>query len=84
VVDRETTRRGHLQGAYAQAVARALRPLRHPQAREAFLQTLPAALTVVLREFLGETEPCEMDDADWGMLLSRHSTRERRLSDAMV
>jgi pimeloyl-ACP methyl ester carboxylesterase len=142
---------GVRQGAYVQAVARALRPLERPQAREAFLQTLrsvidvrgqrvsatdrlyllesmptmivwgerdhtiplehgrraheaipgsrfrtlagaahfphledPEALAAVLREFLVETDPCEMDDADWGALLSRHSIRERRLSDALV
>lgn len=142
---------GVRQGAYVQAVARALRPLERPQAREAFLQTLravidvrgqrvsatdrlyllesmptmivwgerdhtiplehgrraheaisgsrfrtlpraahfphledPEALAAVLREFLGETEPCEMDDADWGALLSRHSTRERRLSGTVA
>ncbi len=141
--------RGIRQGAYVQAVARALRPLERPQAREAFLQTLravidvrgqrvsatdrlyllesmptmivwgerdhtiplehgqraheaipnsclrtlegaahfphleePDALAEVLREFLGSTQPCEMDDADWGSLLSRRSTRKRRLSDA--
>jgi pimeloyl-ACP methyl ester carboxylesterase len=139
--------RGTPQGAYVQAVARALRPLERPQAREAFLQTLravidvrgqrvsatdrlyllesmptmivwgerdntipldhgrraheaipgsrfrtlpraahfphleePVALADVLREFLSESDPCEMDDADWGALLSRRSTRKRRLS----
>ncbi len=142
-------RAGVRQGAYVQAVARALRPLEHPQAREAFLQTLravidvrgqrvsatdrlyllesmptmivwgerdntipiehgrraheatpnshfrtlpraahfphleePEALAAVLREFLGESEPCEMDDAEWGALLVRRSTRERRLASA--
>lgn len=141
--------RGMRQGAYVQAVARALRPLEQPQAREAFLQTLravidvrgqrvsatdrlyllesmptmivwgerdntiplehgrraheaipgsrfrtlegaahfphleePEALAEVLREFLDGSRPCEMDDADWGALLSRRSRRERRLSDA--
>lgn len=138
---------GVRQGAYVQAVTRALRPLERPQAREAFLQTLrsvidvrgqrvsatdrlyllesmptmivwgerdhtipiehgrraheairnsrfrtlprvahfphledPEALASILSEFLRDTEPCEMDDADWGALLSRRSTRERRLS----
>jgi pimeloyl-ACP methyl ester carboxylesterase len=137
------------QGAYVQAVARALRPLERPQAREAFLQTLravidvrgqrvsatdrlyllesmptmivwgerdntiplehgrraheatpnsrfrtlpraahfphleePEALVAVLREFLEETEPCELDDADWGLLLSRSALPRRRLADA--
>jgi pimeloyl-ACP methyl ester carboxylesterase len=140
---------GVRQGAYVQAVARALRPLERPQAREAFLQTLravidvrgqrvsatdrlyllesmptmivwgerdntipiehgrsaheaipgsrfrtlpraahfphleePQALAAVLREFLEETEPCELDDADWGALLSRHAMRRPRLADA--
>jgi pimeloyl-ACP methyl ester carboxylesterase len=142
-------RAGVRQGAYVQAVARALRPLERPQAREAFLQTLravidvqgqrvsatdrlyllesmptmivwgerdntiplrhgrsaheaiphsrfrtlpgaahfphledPDALVRVLREFFADTHPCEMDDADWGELLSRRSTRKRRLADA--
>jgi pimeloyl-ACP methyl ester carboxylesterase len=141
--------RGVRQGAYVQAVARALRPLERAQAREAFLQTLravidvrgqrvsatdrlyllesmptmivwgardhtiplehgrraheaiphsrfrtlpgaahfphledPEALVAVLREFLEESEPCEMDDADWGALLSRSALRRRRLADA--
>jgi pimeloyl-ACP methyl ester carboxylesterase len=138
---------GVRQGTYVQAVARALRPLERPQAREAFLHTLravidvrgqrvsatdrlyllesmptlivwgerdntiplehgrraheaapnsrfrtlpgaahfphleePEALAAVLREFLDETEPCEMDDAEWGALLVRRSRRERRLA----
>ncbi|HTA98019.1 MAG TPA: alpha/beta fold hydrolase [Solirubrobacteraceae bacterium] len=142
-------RAGVRQGAYVQAVARALRPLERPQAREAFLQTLravidvrgqrvsatdrlyllesmptmivwgerdntiplehgrraheatpnsrfrtlpraahfphleePEALAAVLREFLEETEPCELDDADWGLLLSRSALPMRRLADA--
>jgi pimeloyl-ACP methyl ester carboxylesterase len=142
-------RAGVRQGAYVQAVARALRPLERPQAREAFLQTLravidvrgqrvsatdrlyllesmptmivwgerdntiplehgrrahettpnsrfrtlaraahfphleePEALVAVLREFLEETEPCEMDDADWGLLLSKSALPRRRLADA--
>jgi pimeloyl-ACP methyl ester carboxylesterase len=142
---------GVRHGAYMQAVARALRPLQRPQAREAFLQTLravidvrgqrvsatdrlyllesmptmivwgerdntiplehgrsaheaiphsrfrtlsraahfphledPEALVAVLREFLNESEPCEMDDADWGALLSKSALRTRRLADAAV
>lgn len=138
---------GVRNGAYVQAVARALRPLERPQAREAFLQTLravidvrgqrvsatdrlyllesmptmivwgekdntiplrhgreaheaiphsrfstlpgvahfphledPKALAGVLREFLADTEPCAMDDAEWGALLSRRSERKRRLA----
>ena len=140
---------GVRQGAYVQAVARALRPLERPQAREAFLQTLravidvrgqrvsatdrlyllesmptmivwgerdntipiehgrsaheaipnsrfrtlpraahfphledPEALVAVLREFLNDSEPCEMDDADWGALLTMRALRRRRLADA--
>jgi pimeloyl-ACP methyl ester carboxylesterase len=140
---------GVRQGAYVQAVARALRPLERPQAREAFLQTLravidvrgqrvsatdrlyllesmptmivwgerdntipiehgrsaheaipnsrfrtlpraahfphledPEALVAVLREFLNDSEPCEMDDADWGALITRRALRRRRLADA--
>jgi pimeloyl-ACP methyl ester carboxylesterase len=142
-------RAGVRQGAYVQAIARALRPLERAQAREAFLQTLravidvrgqrvsatdrlyllesmptmivwgerdntiplqhgrsaheaipnsrfrtlpgaahfphledPDALVRVLREFLADTDPCEMDDADWGELLARRSIRKRRLADA--
>jgi pimeloyl-ACP methyl ester carboxylesterase len=142
-------RAGVRQGAYVQAVARALRPLERPQAREAFLQTLravidvrgqrvsatdrlyllepmptmivwgerdntiplahgrraheaaptsrfrtlpraahfphleePDALVAVLREFLEETEPCELDDGDWGLLLSKSALPRRRLADA--
>ncbi|HEY5262076.1 MAG TPA: alpha/beta fold hydrolase [Solirubrobacteraceae bacterium] len=138
---------GVRNGAYVQAVARALRPLERPQAREAFLQTLRAVIDVrgqrvsatdrlyllesmptmivwgekdntiplrhgreaheaiphsrfstlpgvahfphledtkalagVLREFLADTEPCAMDDAEWGALLSRRSERKRRLA----
>lgn len=141
--------RGVRHGTYVQAVARALRPLERPQAREAFLQTLrsvidvrgqrvsatdrlyllesmptmivwgerdntipvdhgrraheavphsrfrtvpraahfphleePEALAAVLREFLLETEPSQMDDADWGALLSRRSERKRRMAGA--
>lgn len=140
---------GIRHGAYVQAVARALRPLEQPQAREAFLQTLravidvqgqrvsatdrlyllesmptmivwgerdntiplqhgrsahqaiphsrfrtlagaahfphledPDALVRVLREFLADTDPCEMDDADWGELISRRSIRKRGITDA--
>ncbi|MGA9315364.1 MAG: alpha/beta hydrolase, partial [Solirubrobacteraceae bacterium] len=42
----------------------------------------PEALVAVLREFLNNSEPCEMDDADWGALLSRRAPRRRRLADA--
>ena len=42
----------------------------------------PDALAAVLREFLSDSRPCEMDDADWGALLSRRSTRKRRFAGA--
>jgi pimeloyl-ACP methyl ester carboxylesterase len=42
----------------------------------------PEGLAGVLREFLSETEPCVLDDADWGALLSRRSMRKRRLTGA--
>ncbi len=42
----------------------------------------PDGLARVLREFMEDTEPCAIDDADWGMLLSRRSARKRRFSDA--
>jgi pimeloyl-ACP methyl ester carboxylesterase len=141
--------RGVRHGTYVQAVARALRPLERPQAREAFLHTLrsvidvrgqrvsatdrlyllestptmivwgerdntipldhgrraheavahshfrtipraahfphleePEALAAVLREFLLQTEPSRMNDADWGALLSRRSERKRRMAGA--
>ena len=37
-------RRGHRKGAYVQAIARAMRPLERPGAREAFLQTLRSVI----------------------------------------
>lgn len=141
--------RGVRHGVYVQAVARALRPLERPQAREAFLQTLrsvidargqrvsatdrlyllesmptlivwgehdntiplthgraaheavpgshwrtlpgaahfphledPDALAGVLGEFLLETEPCQLDDADWGALISGRAERKRRMAGA--
>ena len=37
-------RRGHRKGAYLQAIARAIRPLERPGAREAFLQTLRSVI----------------------------------------
>jgi pimeloyl-ACP methyl ester carboxylesterase len=42
----------------------------------------PQALAAVLREFLAETEPSRMDDADWGALISRRSERKRRMAAA--
>ncbi|HYP47150.1 MAG TPA: alpha/beta fold hydrolase, partial [Thermoleophilaceae bacterium] len=42
----EMRRRGHGKGVYLQAIARALRPLEQPGARQAFLQTLRAVIDV--------------------------------------
>jgi pimeloyl-ACP methyl ester carboxylesterase len=42
----------------------------------------PDALSQLLREFIGETEPGLIEDADWGALLSRRSPRSRRLGAA--
>jgi len=44
----------------------------------------PKALAAVLREFLLDTEPSRMDDADWGALLSRRSERKRRMAGAVA
>ena len=41
----------------------------------------PAALSAVLREFLAETRPGRVDDADWGEVMARRSPRPRRLDD---
>jgi pimeloyl-ACP methyl ester carboxylesterase len=141
--------RGSRSGVYLQAIARALRPLQQPGAREAFLQTLRAVIDVkgqrvsardrlhlldpmptlvvwgerdntipvahglathaavphsrfvslpraahfphledpdgladALLDFLGSTEPARIEDADWGGLVGRRSTRTRRFSRA--
>jgi pimeloyl-ACP methyl ester carboxylesterase len=133
-------------GIYAQAVARALRPLENAEARAAFLQTLravidvhgqrvsatdrlyllesmptmivwgerdntiplshgrnaheaiphsrfrtlpdaahfphledPDALSEVLREFIQNTQPGGIEDAEWGEVLARRSPRRRRI-----
>ncbi len=42
----------------------------------------PDALSSLLREFLRETEPARIDDAEWGAVVSRRSPRSRRLGDA--
>jgi len=42
----------------------------------------PEALSLVLREFIGETEPGCIEDDDWGAVLVRRSPRSRRLGDA--
>ena len=38
----------------------------------------PEALAVVLGEFLAQSEPRAIDDADWGSIVERHSSRSRR------
>jgi pimeloyl-ACP methyl ester carboxylesterase len=38
----------------------------------------PEGLAAVLRDFLETTQPAEIDDADWGGLIARHSPRRRR------
>jgi pimeloyl-ACP methyl ester carboxylesterase len=135
--------RGSHVGVVLQQTARALRPLEHPGARTAFLQTLravidlrgqrvsardriyllndfptlvvwggrdntipiehgkalhesvpgsrfvtlpgaahfphiedPAGLADALRDWLGTTEPTQIDDADWGRILTRAERRE--------
>jgi len=42
----------------------------------------PEQLAALLREFVADTEPSRMDDADWGALLSRRSERRRRMAGA--
>jgi pimeloyl-ACP methyl ester carboxylesterase len=42
----------------------------------------PRALALALREFIAETSPGQIEDADWGAVLARRSPRSRRLSDA--
>ncbi len=41
----------------------------------------PDGLSELLREFIAETPPARVGDADWGALLSRRSPRSRRLGD---
>ena len=41
----------------------------------------PAGLSRLLLEFLAETEPGRIDDADWGAVVARRSPRSRRLDD---
>ena len=136
--------RGWSKGVYLKAVARALRPLERPGAREAFLQTLravidvrgqrvsardrlyilggfptlivwgerdrtiplqhglaahaaipgsrfetlpraahfphledPEGLAAVLRDFMETTDPVQIEDGEWGGLISRRSARVR-------
>jgi pimeloyl-ACP methyl ester carboxylesterase len=42
----------------------------------------PAGLARVLREFLEQTEPGRIEDADWGAVLARRSPRSRRRDTA--
>lgn len=42
----------------------------------------PRALARVLREFLRDTRPGSIEDADWGALVAKRSKRSRRLGDA--
>src|SRR3954454_11998049 len=143
-LDRAAPRLGS-RGVYVRAVARALRPLEQPGAREAFVQTLravidvrgqrvsatdrlyllsqmptlivwgerdntiplahgraaheavphsrfatlpraahfphledPEGLSDVLLDFLATTQPADLDDADWGELLTPRAPRRRR------
>ena len=73
-------------------------PLRHGRsAHEAIphshFRTLPGAahfphledpdgLSELLREFVRDTQPGRIDDADWGAVLARRSPRSRRAGDA--
>ncbi|MHB8243594.1 MAG: alpha/beta fold hydrolase [Solirubrobacteraceae bacterium] len=42
----------------------------------------PHALSELLLDFLGETQPGHIDDADWGAVVARRSPRSRRLDVA--
>jgi len=42
----------------------------------------PDALSEILREFIRDTPPGRIEDADWGAVLARRSPRSRRLGDA--
>jgi pimeloyl-ACP methyl ester carboxylesterase len=42
----------------------------------------PGGLSLLLREFIHDTAPGRIDDADWGAVLARRSPRSRRLGDA--
>jgi pimeloyl-ACP methyl ester carboxylesterase len=42
----------------------------------------PEGLARLLAEFIQETEPGSIEDADWGAVLSRRSPRSRRVGDA--
>jgi pimeloyl-ACP methyl ester carboxylesterase len=66
--------------------------LAHAAIPHSFFRTLPRAahfphledpegLSAVLREFLAETPPAELHDADWGAVMAQRSPRSRRLGD---
>lgn len=42
----------------------------------------PDGLSELLRDFLHDTQPGRIDDADWGSVLARRSPRSRRAGDA--
>jgi pimeloyl-ACP methyl ester carboxylesterase len=42
----------------------------------------PGGLSELLREFVRETQPGRIDDADWGVVLARRSPRSRTAGDA--
>ncbi len=42
----------------------------------------PDGLSELLREFMRDTQPGRIDDADWGAVLARRSPRSRRAGDA--
>jgi pimeloyl-ACP methyl ester carboxylesterase len=42
----------------------------------------PEGLSALLRDFMSDTRPGRLEDADWGAVLARRSPRSRRLGDA--
>ena len=42
----------------------------------------PGGLSELLRQFLRDTQPGRIDDADWGAVLARRSPRSRRAGGA--
>jgi pimeloyl-ACP methyl ester carboxylesterase len=44
----------------------------------------PEGLAAVLRDFLETTRPAQIDDADWGGLIARHSPRRHRANKAVA
>jgi pimeloyl-ACP methyl ester carboxylesterase len=64
----------------------------HEAIADSYFRTLPDAahfphledpdgLSRLLREFLSETRPGRIEDADWGAVMARRSPRSRRLGD---